>query len=301
MQDWSGKTAAVTGAGSGLGAAMADLFASAGAAVALLDIDATRAEAKADDLRQRGHDAVALAVDVADRQSVTVAASAVRDRFGGCHALCANVGVQQFGAIDRLTEQDWQWVMSVNFHGVVHTVDAFLPLLRRCEGQRHISITSSASYFQLGIRMAAYVASKFAVTGYGEVLRAELAGEGINVSLLFPAGMATRHIESSMAARPAAFGPSRLDREDIDAMIADSAVDAADIATPDYAVRNLLDDLATCEPYMFTHGSYRNQIEERQQRQLSAFERMLARTAKSTNIDHNSHFHDIRSGQEPIT
>jgi NAD(P)-dependent dehydrogenase (short-subunit alcohol dehydrogenase family) len=216
-------------------------------------------------------------VDVADAASVSAAAAAVRERFGAAHILCANVGVQQFGAIDKLTAQDWDWVMGVNFRGVINCVDAFLPLLRAAEGARHVVLTASASYFQFGIRMAAYVASKFAVVGYGEVLRQELAPEGINVAMLFPAGMATRHIESSIAARPAELGPSRFDPADIRAMMAGSDIDAAShVATADHAVRNLLAELDAGVPYIITHGAYRDQVEARQREVLAAFDRMEA-------------------------
>lgn len=277
MGEYTGKSAVVTGAGSGLGAAMAALFAGAGARVALLDIDGDRAEAQAAELRARGAEAFAMRVDVADRASVAAAAQAVQDRFGGCDVLCANVGVQQFGAIDRLTDQDWQWVMSVNFHGVVNTVDAFLPLLRARDGRRHVVLTASASFFQFGIRMAAYVASKFAVVGYGEVLRQELAPEGINVAMLFPAGMATRHIESSIAARPSELGESRFDYEDVKAMMAGAEIDAAaHVATAEHAVRNLLAELAAGSPYIITHGNYRHQVEAQQQAVLAAFDRLAA-------------------------
>ena len=167
--------------------------------------------------------------------------------------------------------------MGVNFHGVINTVDAFLPLLRSREGQRHVVLTASASFFQFGIRMAAYVASKFAVVGYGEVLRQELAPEGINVAMLFPAGMATRHIESSIAARPADLGESRFDYEDVKAMMAGADIDAAaHVATADHAVRNLLAELGAGSPYIITHGNYRHQVEAQQRDVLAAFDRMAA-------------------------
>jgi len=277
MGEYAGRTAVITGAGSGLGAAMAELFANAGAKVALLDIDGERAEAQAQALRAGGADAFAQRVDVADKASVAAAAAAVRERFGAVHVLCGNVGVQQFGAADVLSDEDWQWVMSVNFHGVIHTVNAFLPLLREGQGGRHVVLTSSASYFQLGIRMGAYVASKFALTGYGEVLRQELEAEGINVALLFPAGMATRHIESSIAARPADLGASRFDPADVSAMMEHARIDrTAHVASAEEAVRHLLDELRTGEPYIFTHGDYRHQIAERQQAVLRAWDRMKA-------------------------
>jgi NAD(P)-dependent dehydrogenase (short-subunit alcohol dehydrogenase family) len=274
MDDYRGRAVVVTGGGSGLGAAMADLFAGQGAKIALFDIDVERAEAKAAMLRQGGTVALAVRVDVSDKISVLAAADAVRAHFGEVHVLCANVGVQQFGAIDTLTEQDWDWVFSVNVRGVINTVDAMLPLLRTGNGARHIVLTASASFFQFGVRMAAYVATKYAVVGYGEVLRRELAEEGINVSLLFPAGMATRHLESSIAARPEELGVSRLDKGDIQAMMASANVDPTAIVGAEHAVRNLLSELAVNAPYIFTHGTYRHQIEAQQQEVLAAFDRM---------------------------
>jgi NAD(P)-dependent dehydrogenase (short-subunit alcohol dehydrogenase family) len=249
MGEYSGRTAVITGAGSGLGAAMAEVFAAAGAKLVLLDIDGERAEAKAAELRDRGAEALAMRVDVANPASLAAAAEAVGQRFGACEVLCANVGVQQFGACEKLTAQDWSWVLSVNVLGVVNTVNAFLPLLRKGSGDRHIVLTSSSSYFVPGVRLGAYITSKYAVTGYGEVLRLELEDEGINVTLFFPAGMSSRHLESSKLARPAELGESVLDMEDIQAMMGSRDMsEATHVATPEHAVRNLLSDLPTSAP-----------------------------------------------------
>ena len=106
MAQYQGKTVVITGAASGLGAAMADVFAAEGARLVLLDIDGERTEAKAAELRSAGTDVLALAVDVANKASLAAVAEAVQNRFGGCDVLCANVGVQQFGAIDTLTDED---------------------------------------------------------------------------------------------------------------------------------------------------------------------------------------------------
>ncbi len=273
--EYENRTVVITGGGSGLGSAMADVFAEQGARIVLLDIDGQRAEQKAAGLRKRGVDALAMALDVADRTLLEAAAAAVDQRFGACDVLCANVGVQQFGAIDKLTEEDWSWVLSVNVKGVIDTVAQFLPLLRKGRGDRHIVLTSSSSFFTPAVRMAAYVTTKYAVTGYGEVLRQELAQEGINVSLLFPGGMTTRHLESSVAARPEELGQSRLEREDIDAMMSSAGMTPEEhVATPEYAVRNLLGDLRQKRRYIITHGAYRSRIEDQQREVLEAFDRM---------------------------
>ncbi len=199
MSALAGGTAVITGAGSGLGAAMAGAFAAEGMGIAALDINREAAESTATGLAAGGTDALARAVDVADRATLDDAAAAVGERFGACNVLCANVGVQQFGALEKLTADDWQWILSVNVIGTANTVDAFLPLLRASEGPRHIVLTSSVAALVPSPRQGAYIASKFAVTGYGDVLRHELADDGIGVTIVFPAGMITNHIESSRA------------------------------------------------------------------------------------------------------
>jgi NAD(P)-dependent dehydrogenase (short-subunit alcohol dehydrogenase family) len=257
----SGGTAVVTGAASGFGAAMVARFAAEGMAIVALDVDGPRAEDVARSVRDGGGRAIATRVDVADADALRAASDLAEQRFGGCNILCANVGVQQFGAIDALTEQDWRWVLEVNVMGVIRTVDAFLPLMRRSGGLRRIAITASSAVLTPGVRMAAYTTSKYAVTGYAETLRLELADEAIGVSILFPAGMTTRHLESSAQARPVAMGASELRRNDIDAMMASRGMDAANhVASADHATRHLVEDLLADERYIVTHGDYRAQL-----------------------------------------
>ncbi len=128
-----------------------------------------------------------------------------------------------------------------------------------------------------GMRMAAYSASKFAVTGYDEVLRRKLASEKVNVALIFPAGMATRHLESSIAARPAELGGSRIEMDDVQAMIADVGIDPASlIAIAEHAIRNLLDCLDAGHPDIITHGTYCRYVKARHRNILGAFDQMTA-------------------------
>jgi NAD(P)-dependent dehydrogenase (short-subunit alcohol dehydrogenase family) len=270
---WSG-TAVVTGAGSGLGAAMAERFAAQGMSVVALDIDGERAEQTAQAVRSAGGMAKAVQVDVASRAAVESAARLTLEEFGSCNVLCANVGVQQFGAIERLGEQDWRWVLDVNVMGVVRTVDAFLPLLRAASGTRRIVLTSSSAALVPGVRLGAYTASKFAVMGYGETLRLELEPEGIGVSILFPAGMRTRHLESSARARPGDIGQWTMMPDDIQAMKESRKLDdAAHVVTPEHATRNVLRDLEENRRYIVTHGDYRDAFVERSDDILVALER----------------------------
>jgi NAD(P)-dependent dehydrogenase (short-subunit alcohol dehydrogenase family) len=213
-------------------------------------------------------------VDVGDSSSVGEAADHVQETLGGCDVLCANVGVQQFGALDRLTDHDWEWVLNVNVLGTVRTVRAFLPLMRARHGWRRIVLTASSSVLAPGVRIGAYQTSKFAVMGFGETLREELAGEGIGVTVLFPGGMITRHLESSAHARPAHLGATGASDDDLTAMLEHRPMDAGDVVTPEHAIRNLLADLMHDAPYSVTHGSYRAVYEQRRNAMDAALDRM---------------------------
>lgn len=273
---FNGGVAVITGAASGLGAAMAERFASRNMTIVALDIDGERAANTARTIRDHGGDAIARTVDVASRAALDAIAREVEQQYGYCSVLCANVGVQQFGAIGRLSENDWRWVLDVNVMGVIYTVDAFLPLIRKAPNPRHIVLTSSSAAYSPGIRMAAYTTSKYAVTGYGETLRLELADENIGVSILFPAGMATTHLQSSRKARPAELGVSELRREDIDAMMQSRKIDIdGHVATAEYATRHLLDELAANRRYIITHGDCRSVIGENHRELMAAQARGL--------------------------
>jgi meso-butanediol dehydrogenase / (S,S)-butanediol dehydrogenase / diacetyl reductase len=276
MTDLAGRTAVVTGGGSGLGAALARAFAAVGMKVAVLDIDEEAAVAVAEELGATGTTATAARVDVGNSESVVAAAEHVRATVGGCDVLCSNVGVQQFGAADKLTEQDWQWLLDVNVLGTIRTVREFLPLLRAGSGDRRIVFTASSSVLVPSVRLAGYQTTKFAVLGFAESLREELAPEDIGVTVLFPGGMMTRHLESSVLARPTELGESVLDPADVEAMMAHQVMGEGDLATPEHAIRNLLTDLEAGEPYVLTHGTYRPIYEQRRAAMDAAFDRMEA-------------------------
>jgi NAD(P)-dependent dehydrogenase (short-subunit alcohol dehydrogenase family) len=276
-EDLTGKVAVITGGGGGLGAALGKVFAGAGMAVAALDIDERSAQQTAADLAETfGVPTTSARTDVGDTATVAEAARHVEATLGGCDVLCANVGVQQFGAIDRLTEEDWSWVLNVNVLGTVRTVGAFLPILRARSGWRRIVVTASSSVLAPAVRLGAYQTSKFAVMGFGETLREELAGEGIGVTVLFPGGMVTRHLESSVEARPAELGATRAVDDDIEAMLAHRPMGEGDVVTAEHAVRNLLADLQADEPYSLTHGGHRPVYEQRRAAMDAAFDRMEA-------------------------
>jgi NAD(P)-dependent dehydrogenase (short-subunit alcohol dehydrogenase family) len=248
------------------------VFASAGARLVLADIDLAAAERTASELRAGGSDARAWRVDVGDAASIAELAQQTARWYGGAQLLAANVGVVQFGASDALDAEDWRWVFEVNVFGTVACVRAFLPQLRAARGRRHVLLTASTSALWAAPRLGAYTASKYAVLGFGETLRAELAAEGIGVTVLLPGPMATDHLRSSAAAKPAHIASPHQHPGDIDAVGAATA-DAAGVIPADHAVRNVLAALAKDEPYVFTHPASGRQIRARFAALLDAHER----------------------------
>lgn len=254
MKDLSGKIAVVTGAASGIGAAMARRFAAEGMRVIVADIDDTGAERVAAELHQTGVDAIAVKVDVSSTESLNGLTVVAKD-FGGCHLLCANVGVQRIAHVNEHTAQDWQWIVNVNLLGTVATVNALLPLMHMQGGEKHIVFTSSMSGLFAAPRLAAYTASKYAVTGYAETLRLELADIGVGVTVMFPSAVRTQHMESSAKVRQKCLGEAPvIDMEA--AMLAGSAFVRSpdDAVDADYAVRNIVEAVRSNQPYLFTHG-----------------------------------------------
>jgi len=269
MSELTGGTAVVTGGGSGLGAAMAQLWAGEGMRVAALDIDAAAAAGTADALRAAGTESLSAGVDVADRAALDAAAAAVRDAFGTVNVVCANVGVQHFDKLEDLTPETWQWVLGVNVIGTANTVNAFLPLLRAADGPRHIVLTSSIASVVPSPRQGVYIVSKFAVTGFADVLRQELADDGITVTTVFPSGMLTNHLGSSLAARPGDLGPAELRDDDIEVVSSTSG---------DLTISRLVAAVNAGDPYHFTHGDRLEELVARHRAIEGAYEAM--RTAR---------------------
>ena len=258
-----GAVAVVTGGASGFGLALAHGCAGHGFAVAVLDRDGPRAVAEASALAgAHGVDTLGLAVDVGDGEAVSAAASAVAERFGRADLVISNVGVQLFGANERMSDDEWRWVLDVNVVGSARVARSFLPLLRRAP-QGRLAFTTSSSVLAPASRMAAYQASKFAVWGLAETLRLELAGDGIAVSVIFPSGMITRHLESSADAQPASIRRPIGDDEDFAAMVASNPAMVEDVVTPDEAASGAIDALLAGERYVITHGDLVDAVDTR--------------------------------------
>lgn len=207
MQDLKGRTAVVTGGGSGVGRGISLGLAAEGMKVAVLDLNGGAAERVAQEIAARGTESMAVTVDVTSTQQLAAAAKEVIGRFGNVNLLCANAGViLPIGPLAENSDSDWEYVFSVNLHGVVKTVNAFLPSLREADEAHIVNTASLGGVLSVPeVLVGVYTSSKYACVGYSECLRGELASEGIGVSVLCP-GL----VESDLYTTSAANRPDRL-------------------------------------------------------------------------------------------
>lgn len=201
MRKLDGKVAVITGAGAGIGRAIALLFAREGAQVCSADLILARADETAQAIALEGGQAIAVQVDVSQRSSVQALAQQVIARFGRVDILCNNAGIGHIGSILECAEDEWDAVMAVNVKGVYLCSYFFLPhMLARGEG----NIINTASV--LGVvgvpKRAVYSTSKGAVIALTRQMAIEYAKENIRVNCISPGTVATPWVERLLAEQP---------------------------------------------------------------------------------------------------
>jgi NAD(P)-dependent dehydrogenase (short-subunit alcohol dehydrogenase family) len=248
METLEGKVAVVTGAGNGIGRAMAAKLATVGMKVVLADLESGAAESAAADLRDQGFSAEGWATDVADPTSVDGLASFALKTFDEVHVVCNNAGVNRFAPFWDLSLEDWQWIMGVNFWGVVNGIRSFLPHLRE-RGDGHIVNTASMAALMVLAGNGAYTASKFGVLAVSDSLRLDLSHEdsAIGVTVVCP-GMVATDIANAESHRRDGVAP-----------LPDEAVKgfrqrlATKGMSPATVAELVLDAVRANRPYVFTH------------------------------------------------
>lgn len=192
MKSFENKVAAITGAGSGIGRALALGLARQGCHLALADVNSAGLKETAELARALGVKVSEALVNVAERDAVQAWADQVMAEYGQVNAIFNNAGVAQGGTVEGNDYADYEWVMSINFWGVVNGTKAFLPYLKS-SGEGHIVNTSSIFGLFAQPGMSAYNASKFAVRGFTEALRQELDLEkcGVSATCVHPGGIRT--------------------------------------------------------------------------------------------------------------
>ena len=196
MQVLDGKVAVITGAGSGIGRALAEQLAKEGCALALADINQENLESLAAELRLAKVDVSCHVLDVANRAAVYAFADEVLAHHGSAQIIINNAGVAVSQTVADLCYDDFEWLMGINFWGVVHGTKAFLPhLLKNNDG--HI-VNVSSIFGIIGVpTQSAYNASKFAVRGFTEALRQEVQCTQVKVSCVHPGGIKTNIAKSA--------------------------------------------------------------------------------------------------------
>ena len=189
-RSFAGKTVLVTGAGGGLGRAVALRFAQAGARIAALDKDASGIESLSVEIENRGGQCLALPCDITDAEACDRAVAATIQHFGTLDVLVNNAGMSQRSGFAVTDLAVIRRVMDVNFYGAVHCTKAALPHLVAARGLI-VSVSSVAGYTPL-IARTGYAASKHAMHGFFESLRTELAPAGVDVMMVCPSFIATR-------------------------------------------------------------------------------------------------------------
>jgi short-subunit dehydrogenase len=186
-----GDVAVITGAGSGVGRALAVRLAGRGCVLLLADIDETGLSQTAGQVEEAGAACTSHVVDVADRAAVEAFAAGVAARHAHVNLLINNAGVTVVDEAESMDYEDFEWVMQINFWGVVYGTKAFLPSLRRADAAHIVNMSSVFGLMGMPLQ-SAYNASKFAVRGFTEALKMELAGSHIGVSCVHPGGIRTR-------------------------------------------------------------------------------------------------------------
>jgi len=186
----------VTGAAGGIGRAIAGSLARRGCHLALADIDDAALERTAAEVAAPGVRVSRHHLDVSDRAAVAAFPQHVAAEHPGVDLLVNNAGVALFGTFEQVSESDFEWLFAINFWGVVRMTRAFLPLLHQSDDARVVNMSSLFGLIAPP-GQTAYAASKFAVRGFSESLRQELAGTRIGVSVVHPGGVATSIAKSA--------------------------------------------------------------------------------------------------------
>lgn len=266
MDAFRERVAVVTGGAAGIGRAMARAFADRGAHLVLADIDeAALAEARSE-FEGRGTRVLTVATDVRERDSVFALADAATDAFERVHILCNNAGIAPFGSSVGADPKDWEVTLAINFWGVVHGIDAFVPkMLERGEGGHVVNTASMAGLTgMLGLGM--YCASKFAVVGLTESLHRELRGHDVGVSVLCPMVVDTGiGANSQRMLGGAAPNPEDV-KESAPNLLAGSVVSAEAVAN------RVVRAIERKDLYIFTHREQREILRRRAARQDEMFE-----------------------------
>lgn len=265
MDSFEGRVAVVTGAGSGIGLAIAQRFAAEGMHVVLSDIDQVAVEQAAAVLRAAGHEARGVRTDASRLDDVEGLAEEAVKTFGKVHVICNNAGVDGYrgGDIWEAETADWAWTMGVNFYGAVYGVRTFVPLLLAHGEEGHI--VNTASLAALAKPFSMYGISKHALLALSEVLDVQLKKRNapIGVTALFPGTTATGLFDRRLEA------DSADENETARAYREASHVRLSMGVSPDVVADKLIAGMRVNALYVRTSAAYNDAMGERHLEMLS--------------------------------
>lgn len=261
LDDLSGRIAVVTGAGSGIGRALAHRLVTEGATVVAVDIEATALDETVGQAPGGSGSMTGHACDVSDRHAVVDLADQVFVEHGAVHLLVNNAGVFQGGLAWERSRADWDWVLGVNLFGLIHGVDAFVPRMLEAGEPGHVVNTASMAGHVCAPYSGPYQVSKFAAYAYSESLGHDLAavGAAIGVSVLCPSLIDTS-IGTSARNRPDdQAGPGGADVEFVEEMLVGATRRGLD---PAVVAGQVVDAVARGEFLIPTNDDHRPWIED---------------------------------------
>jgi NAD(P)-dependent dehydrogenase (short-subunit alcohol dehydrogenase family) len=263
MKELAGKVAAVTGAASGLGRAMALAFADERMNLAIADVDEKALQETLNALKSKGVKAFAMKVDVSKDNDVEAFAARTVAELGGVRVVCNNAGVSPLGAVWENSPGEWEWILGVNLWGVIHGVRAFAPRLI-AQGEGHIVNTASVAGIINPPGSGAYNVTKHAVVALSETLLHDLRERGspVGVSVLCPAYVPTG-IADSERNRPAGVIPSQKSKETLarETMLK-KAVNSGRLSADDVA-KSVVAAVKEERFYILTHPRIKGAIQAR--------------------------------------
>jgi NAD(P)-dependent dehydrogenase (short-subunit alcohol dehydrogenase family) len=260
-EKWRDKVAFVTGGVSGIGFGIARAFSNAGMRLALsYRNEAHRAEAERWFAGQGREAPLFLKLDVTDRARFGQVAGEIDAAFGRLDVLVNNAGVSVFGPTDEASYADYDWIMGVNFGGVVNGLVSLLPLVKRTRRGGHVVNVASMAAYLPGPQAGIYTASKFAVRGLTECLRYNLAPYGIGCSLMCP-GLTRTNAWDSALKRPETFAESGfapVDRKELEMFgtAFEAGMDPLEVG------EKTLAGMTRNDPVIFTHPEFAEDFRE---------------------------------------
>ncbi|GKS96271.1 SDR family oxidoreductase [Acidovorax sp. SUPP2825] len=269
IESFQGKTAVLTGAGSGFGLECARIGAQRGMNLVLVDVQQDALDAAAAELQAAGAAVLARRVDVADAAQMAQLAADVQQRFGAPHLVFNNAGVGAGGLIWESSVQDWDWVMGVNLMGVVHGVRLFTPMMLAAAAQDpqwrgHIVNTASMAGLLNAPNMGIYNVSKHAVVSLSETLYQDLAlvTDQIGASVLCPYFVPTGITRSERNRPDVATAAQPTRSQLIGQAMTDKAVSSGKVTAAEVAQR-VFDAVGAGQFYIFSHPQALGNVQSR--------------------------------------